>query len=32
MNKRFASIIIVWALILLTLWIGYDYLYVMMAN
>jgi 2-alkenal reductase len=32
MNKRFASIIIVWCLILLSLWIGYDYLYVILAN
>lgn len=32
MNKRFASIIIVWCLILLSLWIGYEYLYVILAD
>ena len=32
MNKRFASIIIVWCLSLLTLWIGYNYLYVILAE
>ena len=32
MNKLFASIIIVWCLTLLSLWVGYDYLYVILAN
>jgi len=32
MNKRFTSIIIVWCLVLLSLWVGYDYLYVILAN
>ena len=32
MNKRFSSIIIVWCLILLSLWVGYEYLYVILAK
>ena len=32
MNKRFSYIIIVWCLILLSLWVGYDYLYVILAK
>jgi 2-alkenal reductase len=32
LNKRFSSLIIVWSLLLLTLWLGYDYLYVILAN
>jgi 2-alkenal reductase len=32
MNKRLIPVAVVWGLILLTLWIGYQYLYVILAN
>lgn len=32
MNKRFTRVIVLWCLILLTLWVGYDYVYLALSR